>query len=33
MLYLWGKAVDNGQANLKAANTSIQEIKKGWNLS
>jgi hypothetical protein len=24
---------DNGQANLEAANASIQEIKRGWNLS
>jgi hypothetical protein len=33
MLDLWGKAIDNGQANLEAANASIQEIKRGWNLS
>ena len=32
MLDLWGKAIDNGQANLEAANASIQEIKRGWNL-
>ena len=33
MLDLWAKAIDNGQANLEAANASIQEIKRGWNLS
>jgi hypothetical protein len=33
MLNLWVKAIDNGQANLEAANASIQEIKRGWNLS
>jgi hypothetical protein len=33
MLDLWVKAIDNGQANLEAANASIQEIKRGWNLS
>jgi hypothetical protein len=33
MLDLWGKAIDNGQANLDAATASIQEIKRGWNLS
>jgi hypothetical protein len=31
--FLWAKAIDNGQANLEAANASIQEIKRGWNLS
>jgi hypothetical protein len=29
MLDLWRKAIDNGQANLEAANASIQEIKRG----
>jgi hypothetical protein len=33
MLDLWVKAIDKGQANLAAANASIQEIKRGWNLS
>jgi hypothetical protein len=33
MLDLWTKAIDHGQANLEAANASIQEIKTGWNLS
>jgi hypothetical protein len=33
MLDLWAKAIENGQANLEAANASIQEIKRGWNLS
>ena len=33
MLDLWAKAIDNGQANLEAANASIQDIKRGWNLS
>jgi exonuclease VII small subunit len=32
MLDLWVKSLDNGQANLEAANASIQEIKRGWNL-
>jgi hypothetical protein len=30
---VWKKAIDNGQANLEAANASIQEIEGGWNLS
>jgi uncharacterized membrane protein YccC len=33
MLELWAKAIENGQSNLEAANASIQEIKRGWNLS
>jgi hypothetical protein len=33
MLDLLAKAIDNGRANLEAANASIQEIKRGWNLS
>jgi hypothetical protein len=32
MLDLLAKAIDNGRANLEAANASIQEIKRGWNL-
>jgi hypothetical protein len=32
MLDLLTKAIDNGRANLEAANASIQEIKRGWNL-
>ncbi len=32
MLELWAKAIENGQSNLEAANASIQEIKRGWNL-
>ena len=32
MLDLWAKAIENGQSNLEAANASIQEIKRGWNL-
>jgi hypothetical protein len=32
MLDLLATAIDNGQANLEAANASIQEIKRGWNL-
>lgn len=32
MLDLLAKAIENGQANLEAANASIQEIKRGWNL-
>jgi hypothetical protein len=33
LLELWAKAIENGQSNLEAANASIQEIKRGWNLS
>jgi hypothetical protein len=33
MLDLLAKAIENGRANLEAANASIQEIKRGWNLS
>jgi hypothetical protein len=33
MLDLMAKAIENGRANLEAANASIQEIKRGWNLS
>jgi hypothetical protein len=32
MLDLLAKAIDNGRANLEAANASIQEIKRSWNL-
>jgi hypothetical protein len=32
MLDLLAKAIDNGQANLEAANASIQEVTRGWNL-
>jgi ribosomal protein L22 len=32
MLDLLATAINNGQANLEAANASIQEIKRGWNL-
>jgi hypothetical protein len=32
MLDLLTKAIDSGQANLEAANASIKEIKRGWNL-
>lgn len=32
MLDLLAKAIENGRANLEAANASIQEIKRGWNL-
>jgi hypothetical protein len=30
---LLDRAIHEGQANLEASNASIQEIKKGWNLS
>jgi hypothetical protein len=33
MLDLLAKAIANGQSNLEATNASIQEIKRGWNLS
>jgi hypothetical protein len=33
MMDLLATAIDNGQSNLSAANASIQEIEKGWNLS
>jgi hypothetical protein len=33
MLDLLAKAIENGRANLEAANASTQEIKRGWNLS
>ena len=32
MLDLLTKAIENGQANLEAANASTQEIIRGWNL-
>jgi hypothetical protein len=32
MLDLLAKAIDNGSANLDAANASVSEIKRGWNL-
>jgi hypothetical protein len=32
MLELLSQAIDDGQANLEAANASIREIKQGWNL-
>jgi HPt (histidine-containing phosphotransfer) domain-containing protein len=32
MLELLAQAIDDGQANLEAANASIREIKQGWNL-
>ncbi|WP_373547654.1 hypothetical protein [Chamaesiphon sp.] len=32
MLDLLAKAIENGQANLEAANASTQEIIRGWNL-
>ena len=32
MLDLLAKAIENGQANLEAANASTQEITRGWNL-
>jgi hypothetical protein len=32
MLELLAKAIDNGNANLNAANASVSEIKRGWNL-
>jgi ribosomal protein L22 len=32
MLDLLATAIESGQANLDAANASIQEIKRGWNL-
>lgn len=33
MLDLLTKAIENGRANLEAANASTQEIRRGWNLS
>ena len=33
MIDLLAKAIDNGQSTLSAANASIQEIERGWNLS
>ena len=33
MMSLLAKAIDNGQSILSAANASIQEIERGWNLS
>jgi hypothetical protein len=33
MIDLLAKAIENGQSNLSAANASIQEIERGWNLS
>jgi hypothetical protein len=32
MLELLAKAIENGRANLEAANASTLEIKRGWNL-
>jgi hypothetical protein len=32
MIELLAQAIDDGQANLEAANASIREIKQGWNL-